>query len=159
MAIARAIVDGIEYLKANGVDRVVVLFDREHRRECAGELAERVRRQIQPLTDIPTSVVIKDRTFENWLVADIEALRTMPARFDVSAAVIRSVAPNKADQIDAYAILQSCARRRAYRKVQDARRILSHADISRMAANSRSFRRFLRCVGHPAYITQSNKPI
>lgn len=144
--------------RISDIDQAIVLLDREDRLECPGQLAEQLGQQIQPHVTIPVSVVITDRMFENWLVADIEALRRMRARFSISTATVRSIAPNRADRVDAYAVLQSCVRNQAYDKVQDAGRILERSDIHQMAANSRSFRRFLRCVGDPAYSAQSRNP-
>ncbi len=157
--IARAAAERISVLQMRNVDCVVVLVDREDRPECPGALAEQIRERIQPRAPMPVAVVIKDRTFENWLVSDPDALLGMRARFAVSRGVVNSIRPNKADHIDAARALRVAARGHAYEKVKDAGRILERADVLRMAANSRSFRKFLRCVGHPAYATQSRAPI
>lgn len=156
--IARSVVESVAYLQLRKVDEVVLLMDREDREECPGALADQLSEHIQPLVTVPVRVVIKDRTFENWLISDVEALRAMPARFTITEATVRSISPNKADRINAYELLQQCAIRNSFQKVKDAQRILGHADIHRMAENSRSFRRLLRCVGHPAYAGQSRNP-
>ena len=61
----------------------------------------------------------------------------------------------KADSVDALALLKQATRGDAYDKVQDAKRILEEVDVAQLAANSRSFRRFLRVIGHPEYRSQS----
>lgn len=157
--IARAASERIAVLQVRRVDRVVLLVDREDRPECPGVLAEQIRERIQPQAPVPVLVVIKDKAFENWLVSDIDAILGMRARFALSNQVINSIQPNKADHVDAYSVLRSAAIHRTYDKVKDAGRILDHADVLRMAANSRSFRKFLRCVEHPAYSGQSKRPV
>lgn len=157
-AISSGVAGRIEYLLVREVDEVVFLIDREDRSECPGQIADQLREQIQPRIPIPIRVVVKDHMFEDWLVADIDALRAMRARFTVADAIARSISPNRADSVNAYEALKSCAQRRSYHKVRDAQLILKHAEVLRMAANSRSFRRFLRCVGHPTYTTQSRDP-
>jgi hypothetical protein len=106
----------------------------------------------------PSEVVVKDRMFENWLVADIEALKALRGRFRISRSVERSIDPNKADQVDALRILKSCVVRDSYSKVRDSQQILARAAVASMGRNSRSFRRFLHCVGDPTYAAQSKRP-
>jgi hypothetical protein len=110
------------------------------------------------LTETPPIVVIKNRMFENWLVADVEAVKIQRARFRLSTAAERSIVPNKADNVAALEVLKTAAVRTSYSKVPDSQRILERADIQRIAANSRSFRRLLRVVGHPGYAGQSRLP-
>jgi hypothetical protein len=96
------------------------------------------------------------------LVADATAFSKHPARFRLSAADVRSVTHNNADDVDAAALIKRAIERAGgpgpYNKRNDSRLILAAADVSKMAANSRSFRRFLRCVGHPDYSGQSRRP-
>ena len=109
-------------------------------------------------------MVLKDRMFENWLVAATSALRSQPKRFRLSGTAASSIAPNNADQTDALGLLHTATRaarkgkKQTYSKIADSKRILARVDINEMAANSRSFRRFLRCLGHPAYHDQSRRP-
>lgn len=55
----------ITILAGKGVDRVIVLIDREDRAECPTELALQVQRAIAKRTAVPVRVVVKDRCFEN----------------------------------------------------------------------------------------------
>ncbi|MGI8643567.1 MAG: DUF4276 family protein [Thermomicrobiales bacterium] len=156
--IARACHKGIRALSLREVELVVILFDREDRSECPGELASLVGAVLDRQTDVPFSIVIKDQTFEHWLISDLEALEASPGRFHLSNATRRSIAPNKADQAPALTLLQAAVRNQAYDKVKDSKRILERADPMRVAASSRSFRRFLRYLEHPSYLHQSRNP-
>lgn len=147
----------IKVLERKRVDRVVVLIDRETRPDCCGEFADAVQRRIMRLVQVDVAVVVKDRTYENWLVADVAALERVPNRFQVSKRSRSRIEPNKADGAPALEIIKTACRSN-YEKVSDARAILSKADVKEIAENSRSFRRFLRCLGHPTYCAQSRRP-
>jgi hypothetical protein len=157
-AVARAASTRVRQLIGRGADSIVVLIDRELRAECPARLAREIGREIARIVGVEVLVVIKNRTFENWLIADLDALRAQPARFAVSQAISRSVEPNKADNVEAKATLNRCAIDIPYQKVVDARRICTYADPERIARNSRSFRRFLRSIHHPSYRAQSKEP-
>ncbi len=145
-------------LAARRVDEIVVLVYREERAECPGELAEDLRIGLQRCTSVSVAVVIKDRKFENWLVADPDALAAQHARCVLSQADRARIEPNKADSADAEAILRRTVRGE-YDKVADSKRILSEADLLRMAANSRSFRRMIRVMKISPYRHQSRRPV
>jgi Domain of unknown function (DUF4276) len=138
-------------LAREGADMVIALLDRESRDVCPGHWAEEIISVVadhcRTLGISKFGVVIKNSCYENWLVADTTVFGKM-----------RRIAPNKADSVDAQAILGSAAQKEAYSKVEDAKRIMSLADPMHMAANSRSFRRLLRLVDNPHYLTQSKKP-
>lgn len=139
---------------------VIVLWDREQRPECPGALAQSLWLRITHLTkgDFDLRVVIKDRMFENWLVAALPALPGSQSRFLLSQSSRRSISPNKADNVDALGLMKMSVIHGQYEKVKDSQRILAGANIDEMATNSRSFRRFLRCLGHPDYLDQSKLP-
>lgn len=158
--IARAVAHLVERLEAEDVETVIILMDREQRPECPGVLADRLgdalnRRRIWRCT---IQVVIKDRTFENWLIADPAALAAQPGRYHPGRVAERRVAPNRADAVDAMGLLRAAVVGDRFDKRRDSVRILERADPVTMAANSRSFRRFLRCIGHPNYRDQSRAP-
>lgn len=146
-------------LDIHRVDRVVVLIDREDRSECPGDWAGQIELALER-QKCPALVVIKNRKFENWLVADVEAFEKI-STFQVTKSFRNKIVPNKADQIDdAEAHINSIIRdkKKRYRKNEDARRIAEEQDIQRAACNSRSYRRFLRAVDFPDYAEQSGKP-
>ena len=157
--IAKKCLNPARQLSKRGVERVVVLVDRETRAECCATLSRAIEQPIANPVGVEVHVVLKDRAFENWLIAAVASLRSQRARFRVSASTTRLVAPNMADNVDALDLLKQSVRGSSYSKVSDSKRILGRADPLEMAANSRSFRRFLRCVDHPLYVDQSQRPI
>lgn len=152
--IARTCAPRLRVLEGKGVNRTVVLMDRETRRECPGTLASLLAQQLSRFTSVDTCVVIKDAMFENWLVADHTALGRQSGRFRIGNPFRRAVEPDRADRADALALMKEAVRG-DYDKVADARRILNEADVLRIGRNSRSFRRLLRVLEHPVYAEQS----
>jgi hypothetical protein len=148
----------IRILDSRGVDQIVVVLDRENRTAACGFLAEEYARHLRPLSRTPVAVVLKNRMYENWLIADLDALRAQPARFSATPAIARKVAPNRSDHIDALRLLKQITKGPEYSKTQDAKRIMERADPLGIAANSRSFRRLLRVLAHPKYAEQSLNP-
>ncbi|MFQ6029146.1 MAG: DUF4276 family protein [Dehalococcoidia bacterium] len=163
--IANQLMKKIPILATRNVDKVVVLIDRENCPQCAGHRASEIRialnqRLMQKGYSLSVDVVIKNRCFENWLVADVEALREISGIFELSQATLNQIQPNKADNANAIQLLRrSCCHPHTYEKVAHSKAILSRADPNRIAANSRSFRRFLRLIDCPLYSTQSRNPI
>ncbi len=159
--IARVCAPRVDLLVEDGADKVIVLLDQEQRPECAPSIAANlvalIRAASQRLGATPLHVVVKQRCYENWLIADPDALISQPGRFRLSRAAVSSVAPNKADHIDALQLMNRCVIG-DYDKVDDSKRIMARADPLRIASNSRSFRRLMRCYGSAAYATQSKRP-
>ena len=156
--IARAAMKTIQVAKARGATELVILIDRENNDDCPTTIAENLVRAFDRLGH-EVQVVVKNRSFENWLIADPGALAIQRQRFSVSRAVRRKISPNKADNIDdAFAILNRCAIRTAYHKRRDAITICEKLDLALAASNSRSIRRFLRVLGDDRYKAQSRLP-
>lgn len=153
-AIAERCEKAARQLLLRGADRVIVLIDRESRGEAPGVLASAIASHVE---DDRIVVVIKNRMFENWLIADLDALVACRARFAVARATRRAVERGKADNIDGLGLLKRTTVG-DYHKVLDAKRILGKAAVGRMGTHSRSFRRFLRCSGDPTYAAQSRLP-
>jgi hypothetical protein len=141
-----------------GAELCVIVFDRETSATCPGALATDVGREVAARSPLPAAVVVKDQKVENWVIADISTLATMRARFRVSAGDRRAIEPDRADRVDALAMLKRMAIRKAYDKVDDGKRILDAADARRIGRNSRSFRKLMSVIGHPQYSTQSRLP-
>jgi hypothetical protein len=148
----------IDQFLARGADRVVVLLDREDRDECAGDLASSLVSMLSTAGVSNVDVVVKDRMFENWLLGDLDALRASPNRFQVSRSTERAVQPDKADRVEAMALLKRCAKGPVYDKVRDSKIVLRSAQPDQIAMHSRSFRRFMRVVGCSRYTEQSRRP-
>jgi len=152
----------IKILLGRKAEKIIVLIDRENREVCPGSWAVEITQALTAKHGRSGSssfgVVIKDSCYENWLVADTNVFTKLPKRFALSDTSMRKIQPNKADRIDAQKLIKDAARGDAYHKVADARQIMALANISGIAANSRSFRRFLRMLDHPRYKEQSRNP-
>lgn len=156
--IAHACRSRIEQLARRGVREIIILLDREKRAECAGDLATAIGNALVVPVGCRGWVVVKDRMFENWLIADVTALKSSPQRFNISPAFEHKIIPGKADSCDALRMLKEVTSH-SYLKVQDSKIILAAADPLRIAENSRSFRRLLRVIGHESYRDQSARPV
>ncbi len=157
--LVRGLIPSVRQLEGRAADRIVVLVDRESRTECSCKIASELNCRLRAITDVDTAVVVKDRMYENWLVADCEALAGQPRRFNLTGADRNRIVPDRADSVDGLAIIKRACVGASYNKVQDSQRIMQRADPLRAAFNSRSFRRLLRVLGHEAYRRQSRIPV
>ncbi len=157
--IVRQLSTRLKILAVRGVEHACVVLDREAADQCPGQLAQQIATSAQPCVQAAglngITVVLKDKMYENWLIADVDALQSLNGRFDVQPHSLRQVSTGGADRVDAVALLKRLTKKASYDKVADACRIVRVADPLRMGANSRSFRRFLRVVGHVNYRDQS----
>ncbi|MCR9141155.1 MAG: DUF4276 family protein [bacterium] len=160
--IARAAIDRMKLVRNQKADRTIVLIDLENQEErgmCAPSFAESVQQAFTKKKVGNVQVIIKNRKFENWLIADPDALLNMRARFSISKKQRSQIEPNLADSIsDATELLNRMVKQAAYHKRKDPVIICQKVDPLKVAANSRSFRKFLRAVGHATYKNQSHKP-
>ena len=70
--IVRQCLPRVNQFVVRGAGRVIVLIDREDGNECPGQLAERIRSVLaHKSVGADVRVVIKNRTYENWVIADI----------------------------------------------------------------------------------------
>jgi hypothetical protein len=144
----------IEIWRARRVNKIVVVIDREQSSMCPGQRAQELRAAFHGSGFTEVEVVVKDRKLENWLLADAEGVSTLKG-FSISDSLARRVRNAGADSIgDAQAELER-ASSKGYGKRRDAVRIAQVSSIAVIEERSRSFRRFLRHVGHPSYQTQS----
>jgi Domain of unknown function (DUF4276) len=158
--IVKACESRIVQLAERGCVAAVVLVDRERRTEKCAAIAQELERAFSDGDfSIPVHVVVKDKCFENWLVADLAALRQLRKRFQISNGMARKVEPDRADRADALALLKQAAKGSAYGKVDDAKRIMEKASIDLMASHSRSFRCFLGRLGDPRFSSGSCQPV
>lgn len=150
--IARQCKSRVEIAVAKGADLVVLVIDREKQDACPGLIASRVEAAISRVCNsVSVRVVLKDRTYENWLVADLNALAAQPKRFDVTPARRKRVEPDKADIVNALALMKDMVVGPAYEKVSDAEKICASMDVGRAARHSRSLRHLLHVLDVPAY--------
>jgi hypothetical protein len=132
-------------------DMIIVLLDREQQQSCPGELSSLLEKEFTKATSTPVRVALKDRMFENWLISDIEALRSQPKRFAVDSAAERRISPDKADSVNGLVVIKRMVKNGQYSKTEDSERICRTARVERIAQNSRSFRHFLHVLGHDSY--------
>ena len=157
--IAAAAVKKLAALRADGAQALVLLIDCEIPGRCPSQFAKTIQQALARLEWPGVHVVVKRYKFENWLIADVDALREMRARFRVTRRFEKRISPNKADHVvDAPAELKRICHGPAYHKREDPVEIAKHQEPRRMAENSRSFRRFLRVVGCRKYANQSRNP-
>lgn len=141
-------------------DLVVFLIDREQALDLPGDIASQIEAGILDASafTFEVRVVIKDRMFENWLIADPDALSAQPGRFKLTDSLRRRVAPDKADRVGALEYMKQAAVDSQYDKVNDGKRTAAKLSIDRAAKNSRSFRHLLHILGHPSYDHQCKRP-
>ncbi|MCX5014123.1 DUF4276 family protein [Streptomyces sp. NBC_00555] len=156
--LARGARTGIQMAFARGAQLVVFLVDREMTQTAASVRAAEIEAKLRSDIDDRIRVVVKDRSFENWLIASPESFRAQKARYARPERIEKSAVPDKADKVvDPCALINSAMAKGQYDKTGDAPKILASADISSMAANSRSFRRFLAVLGDPLFSTGSRR--
>lgn len=143
------------FLLRDSVDLIVLLIDKETRTDCTGELVAEIKREargrLANLTSgVDLQVVLKVTKLENWLIADPQALRELPGRFENVERIEKQVVPGRADAVDAHSLLKSCAHKRAaYEKRSGAIEICKKIDPERAGLNSRSFRKLRKTLGCP----------
>ncbi len=157
--IARSAKSAVNQLVSRGATKVVVLIDREDH-PCSVSFASDLHASFHAMyNSCHFSIVVKNKSIENWLVSDLVALERMPGRFSLTPELRRAV-PGRADELHNPArLLSACSVRHEYHKGQDPSRIADQMDVLRTAQNSRSFRKFLREVGDSRYAVQSKQSI
>jgi hypothetical protein len=154
VAIAKMVAGKIKVLIAAGCRRVVVCIDREQRPECAGQFAESVYLalggQLASSDQCRVSIVVADRTFEAWILADAAGLY---ARGEFKEKLKRHCfegelgAQGKKGTIELSTLLG-----RQYEKTRDGPRLFAKVDFSVARTygpgrrGSRSLDKFLRTL-------------
>jgi hypothetical protein len=144
---------------ARGAHQIIVILDRENTEISAADRARVLELSLQEALDKNIRVVIKDRCFENWLIASPEAFVAQRARYSHPDRIAKQVQPDRADLVrNPCALINSAISKGEYDKTNDAPKILARSNLDSLAANSRSFRRFLAVLGDPAYANGSRAP-
>ena len=143
--IATAAKTAVNQLLKRGATKIIVLIDLEDRKSplaFAEELRQAFEKTHPGVSIVP---VVKNFCLENWMIADTEALRSMPKRFSNIEKIDRFLNNHHcADKCnDPITLLNECAIRTEYHKTQDPPRIASRQDLNRLATHSGSFRVFL----------------
>lgn len=158
--IAKACEPRLRDARARRADLFVLVLDREQQGPRPGELAQSLSDELVRLGPWPfeVRVVYKDRTFENWLISDLGALRSQRARYDVTDALVRKIEPDKADRVAALDLLKKAVKGKQYEKIEDGKRIAEKMNVKAAARNSRSLRHLLHVLGHTDYSVQCRQP-
>jgi len=153
--IARKVMRQLPLLRELGVQIVVVLLDRENNAACCGQWSAEIRDAVISLAKdfgfLEFRVVLKNRTFENWLIADQESLLSQKSRFNWKRL------NGEVDELNARDLLNKAAIGAAYHKSRDSVRIMRLAVPDRIGFQSRSFRKLLGILGCAEYKTQTRK--
>lgn len=158
--IAYRVVKKIEMVRPKNPELVVILIDLEERDICPPDFSLELQKEIEkrlPKIGFQTSVIIKVRKFENWLIADLDAVRSLN-QFNITQKIRNLIEPNKADNVDAINLLKRMGDG-SYDKTEDGRKISQKITPQIIAKHSRSFRRCLRVIGVLQFNKQSKKPI
>lgn len=147
--IVRASESRIKVLAQKSAERFIVLLDREQNEACPGVFAQTLQAAYQGHGYLNVSVVIKNRCFENWLIGDPAALRGIGGRnrVDVSDRILERIRASGADGVNGLAVLNGCIKD-GYCKRSDAIEICKRIDPQVVAANSRSFRKFVKVLSN-----------
>lgn len=158
--IAKAAASKVDILhNLKKIDKVIVIIDREDLEICPGEFSEKIRKALHSQVKPEVSVVVKDKKFENWLLASPDTISKNSKRFQDIHKYKNKIAPNRADNIiDSENLLKKTAKDNQYNKGVCPNEILEAACPDEMGANSRSFRKFLQEAGVRKYKKQSLKP-
>jgi hypothetical protein len=161
--IAYSVQRRIPILLGKGAEAILVLLDKENRQDCtvslAKQLEQEIRKRLANTPGVPVHVVLKVRKFENWLIADPGPYKLLAGLFQHPQRIENAVIPDRADNLDALSLINTCTKSGKFNKVSIAKQICSRQDPEEAAKNSRSYRRFLRVLGYPRYITQSRSPV
>jgi hypothetical protein len=154
---------GLGTLVHRGAEKIVVLVDKENRRDCTIEFVQSIedeiaRRKPVPFAKVEVRVVLKICTYENWLIADTHALIQIPGLIPNPSRIARRIANNRADSVDAQQLLADNVRG-GYDKIRHAQAICLHFNPDNAAQNSRSFRKLLQLLEHPDYQRQTKNPV
>lgn len=145
--IVRASESRIHLLTQRGADRFIVILDRENNDECPGDFSCRIKREFHRRGHENTSVVLKNRAFENWLIGDPRSLqRGAHRRIVISDRVVQRIEVSGADSLNAVAVLDGCIDD-GYNKRTDAIDICKLIDPDVIQRHSRSFRKFVKEIG------------
>lgn len=157
--VAASAKNAITYLIRKDVKLIIILIDKEDN-DSASAFAQQLESSFNKIyKNVAIKVVVKDSCIENWLIADIDALRAQPKRFIKIQSIEDLIIPNKSDSVNAQDLFNRITNKHNYDKGSDPARIARHQDPDRIASNSRSFRRFLRVLENPKYKQQSKNPI
>ena len=156
----------INILLRENISKIILIIDKESRNDCTIDFARSIESALKNILKdsklkINVNVVIKVNKYENWLISDPYAYKTLTGMFgtSVTSKIIKDIEPNKADNVDAIQLLNYLCKGVEFHKMKGAKAICKNFNPDRGGKNSRSLRRLLRLIGHPDYSEQSKHPI
>lgn len=157
--IAKAAESRVKILNSKLCDRIILIIDMENTDQCLVKRVTVLEKAFHEKGYTNVNVVIKNRQYENWLIADIEAIGNCKG-FTLTQVFKNKIVPNKADNVNnpVELLTKLKTNKRRFDKNADVLSIIKNCDPVRMGMHSRSFRRFLRLMNHPNYKTQSKFP-
>lgn len=143
--IAKAAEAAIRILMGRKCDKIVLILDKEDNPQCTVERVSELENEFSKRDFKIVTVVIKNRQYENWLIADHEAVNSCKL-FSVNTRFINSAGKGNADNVsDPVRLLESIkTNKRSFDKSKDTLSIAKKCNPETMAKNSRSFRKFLK---------------
>lgn len=149
-------------LRTSNSTNIIVLIDFERLQKklniCPGDISNKIINAISQKSFTKyvenISIVFKVQKLENWLLSDKEAVRSIISE-NIYNEKFNTLSLEKIDELNALKIIDTIW---PNNKHHFAKRIVENLDPLRMAQNSRSFRRYLRVLGHPDYKDQSKDP-
>lgn len=143
--IATAAKTAVNQLRRRGATKIIVLIDLEDRpcsKDFSTELASAFNKIYPDFRIVP---VIKNHCLENWMIADTQALRSLPKRYARIERIEGFLNKHRcADRCrEPLDLLNGCSIKTEYHKTQDPPRIAPKQDLDRLATWSESFREFL----------------
>lgn len=138
----------IERFENHKVKKIIVLLDRENLDLCIPERAKQLTISLSKITtSAEICVVIKNKKFENWLIADHKVFESKRKRYKVTKSFINKIDKGKADNVsDAEKLINEIVLDKEYHKRHDAIDICKSSNLQTMEKNSRSFKKFLKEV-------------
>lgn len=136
---------------------IIIIFDREKRAEKADTVAEKLLAAIlkQKIHKVDIFIGIPDRMFENWILADINAVNSY---YSIRPLLSQECFENKHGKSQLRSMIGT---KYSYSETQDGPEIFSRCDIPTICKNSPSFRQFFDRIKHLNchWISSANPPI
>lgn len=155
---AKAAKSAISLLNRKGCKKIIFLIDFEDQKVCIIDKKNELEASLNNLDVGEVSVVIKARQFENWLIADPDAIDKCK-NFNITKAFKNRVETNKADSVSkpVTELERIKTNKKSFDKNSDTVAIAKNCNPVTMARNSRSFRRFMYLIDHPMWIDKNGK--
>ena len=142
--VVQAALGRLDFLTRRGADKCIILLDRENNQDCPGDYSTKLEMEFKKVGFQNVTVVMKDRTFENWLIADPRTLaKGGGKKISISDRIVERIEKVGADRINAIGVLDGVFKD-GYHKRIDAIELCKKIDPDMVGRNSRSFRKLIK---------------